>query len=224
MVMQRKFNFTPGEYYHIYSRGTEKRTIFLDYGDHLRFLVLLHVANFHQVIHLSDWQGQSLPVNMLWSKSFGEKFVDIGAYCLMPNHFHLLVREKEDNGIPQFMKKLLTGYSMYFNKKYSRSGQLFEGTFKATHVANDEYLNYLFAYIHLNPVKTLNPKDWQEKIIRNKAKAQTYLEQYEYSSYPYYSGRPRPSDTILNPDAFPKYFSKSKEFGEFTEDWINYPT
>lgn len=227
--MQRKFSFAPGEYYHLYSRGTEKRTIFLDYGDYLRFLVLLHVANFHQAVHLSDYQSEPLPrrqagfpITMLWSRSFGDKLVDVGAYCLMPNHFHLLVREKKDNGIPQFMKKLLTGYSMYFNKKRVRTGKLFEGAFKANHVDNDEYLKYLFAYIHLNPVKSLNSKDWEEKIIRNKPTAQSYLDQYEYSSYPYYSGRVRPSDSILNPSAFPKYFIQPKEFSDFIKDWVSY--
>jgi len=223
--MQRKFSFAPGEYYHLYSRGTEKRTIFLDYGDYLRFLVLLHVANFHQAVHLSDYcQGESLPISLLWTKSFGEKLVDIGAYCLMPNHFHILVREKKNNGIPQFMKKLLTGYSMYFNKKQTRTGKLFEGAFKATHVDNDEYLRYLFAYIHLNPVKSLDPKNWENKIIRNQATAQNYLDQYEYSSYPHYSGRARPSDSILNPKTFPEYFTEPKDFTDFIKDWINYST
>ncbi len=222
--MQRKFNFAPEEYYHLYNRGTEKRTIFLDYGDYLRFLVLLHVANFSQPVHLSNHQGLSLPITTLWLKSFGDKLVDIGAYCLMPNHFHLLVREKKENGIPQFMKKLLTGYSMYFNKKRTRTGQLFEGTFKATHVNNDEYLKYLFAYIHLNPVKSLDPKNWKNKIIKNKELAQNHLDQYEYSSYPHYSGRMRPSDSILNPKVFPEYFTEYKDFSDFIKDWINYST
>ncbi len=221
--MERKFNFVPGEYYHLYNRGTEKRTIFLDYGDYLRFLVSLHVANFRQPVQVSDYcQGLSSPITRLWSKSFGEKLVDIGAYCLMPNHFHLLIREKTDNGIPNFMKKLLTGYSMYFNKKRTRTGKLFEGTFKATHVDNDEYLKYLFAYIHLNPVKIKDPKNWENKIIKDRSTAKNFLDQYEYSSYPYYSGRTRPSDSILNPKIFPEYFSQTREFPEFIKDWINY--
>lgn len=167
-------------------------------------------------------------MSLIWSKDYGEKLVDIGAYCLMPNHFHILIKEKdsEDNeakpAIPIFMQKLLTGYSMYFNKKRTRTGKLFEGPFKSTHVDNDEYLKYLFAYIHLNPVKSLDPKNWENKIIRDQATAQNYLDQYEYSSYPYYSGRTRPSDSILNPKVFPEYFVQPKEFSNFIEDWINF--
>ena len=220
--MQRKFNFAPGEYYHLYNRGTEKRAIFSDYGDYRRFLVLLHVANFHQPVHLSNHQGQSLPITAFWLRSFGDKLVDIGAYCLMPNHFHLLVREKEDNGISQFMKKLLTGYPMYFNKKHTRTGQFFESTFKATHIDNDAYLKYLFAYIHLNPVKINDPSGWKNKTIRRPETAKEFLTNYEYSSYPYYSGRARPSDSILNPKAFPDYFNKVSEFADFIKDWIDY--
>lgn len=221
--MQRKFSFAPGEYYHLYNRGTEKRTIFLDYGDYLRFLVLLHVADFHQPVQLSDYcQGLSSPITALWARSFGDKLVDVGAYCLMPNHFHLLVREKADNGIPKFMKKLLTGYSMYFNKKRTRTGQLFEGTFKATHVDNDEYLKYLFAYIHLNPVKINDPTGWKNKTILHPETAREFLAGYEYSSYPYYTGRSRPSDSILNHQVFPDYFRTAKDFNDFINEWINF--
>src|SRR3989344_5361141 len=157
----------------------------------------------HQAICANiNHQGQSLPITAFWLRSFGDKLVDIGAYCLMPNHFHLLVREKEDNGISQFMKKLLTGYPMYIN--------------------NDAYLKYLFAYIHLNPVKINDPSGWKNKTIRRPETAKEFLTNYEYSSYPYYSGRARPSDSILNPKAFPDYFAKQKEFNEFIKDWIDY--
>ncbi len=151
--------------------------------------------------------------------------VDIGAYCLMPNHFHLLVRAKDDNGVTIFMKKLLTGYSMYFNKKQNRSGSLFEGTFKASHIDNNEYLKYLFAYIHLNPVKTVDPHNWESKIIIDARFAQQFLDKYEYSSYAYYRDRPRPSDSILSGNKnFPDYFNQAHEFQEFVSDWIEYST
>ena len=80
----------------------------------------------------------------------GETLVDIGIYCLVPNHFHLLIKEKTENGISEFVKKVATGYSMYFNKKYERTGSLFEGPFKAKRIDTDEYLKYIFSYIHLN--------------------------------------------------------------------------
>jgi len=219
--MLRKCDFAPGEYYHIYNRGNDKRPIFLNHGDYFRFLLLLYVANHRQPIHLSDWQGKSLPMSVIWSKNYGEKLVDIGVYCLMPNHFHLLVREREEAGISKFMKKLLTGFSMYFNKKHNRTGKLFEGPFKASHVNNDRYLNYLFAYIHLNPIRTIDPIGWEKRVVRDPKSAEGFLNRYEYSSYPFYSGRHRPSDSILTPAVFPGYFSTHKAFSEFIRDWIH---
>src|SRR3989338_5483185 len=100
----------------------------------------------------------------------------------MPNHFHLLLKEIEMGGISQFMGKLSTAYSMYFNKKYERTGSLFEGRFKSSRIANDNYLHYLFAYIHLNPIKLIEPM-WKEKGINDFARAKEFLGRYNYSSY-----------------------------------------
>ncbi|MEK7586584.1 MAG: transposase [Patescibacteria group bacterium] len=223
--MQRKFDFAPDEYYHIYNRGTDKRIIFLDASDYSRFILLLYVANKKETIHISDlsnWQGESLTV--MNDNLESENLVEIGCYCLMPNHFHLLIREKEENGISLFMKKLLTGYSMYFNIKYQRTGKLFEGPFKAKHVADDDYLRYLFAYIHLNPVKITDPKNWERKIIPNQNLAKLFLKQYEFSSYPYFSSKEKTGATsmIINLQAFPDYFQTERDFHEFIDDWLSY--
>ncbi len=150
------------------------------------------------------------------------RLVSIGAYCLMPNHFHLLVKEETENGISILMKKVLTGYSMYFNKKHQRSGKLFEGPFKATHADNDDYLQYLFAYIHLNPVKTLDPDNWEKKIIARPEQAYDFLRRYGYSSFIDYLGDKRPENVIINPAVFPEYFASSREFADYINDWINY--
>ena len=91
----------------------------------------------------------------------------------MPNHFHILVKEKIENGISKFMGKLTTGYSMYFNKRYDRTGSLFQGVFKSVHADSDEYLKYLFAYIHLNPIKLINP-EWKENGIKDKNRANAF--------------------------------------------------
>jgi putative transposase len=115
----------------------------------------------------------------------GKNLVDIGAYCLMPNHFHLLLKEKTENGISLFMQKLMTAYTMYFNKKNGRNGALFQGTFKAEHLANDNYLKYMYSYIHLNPIKLIDPT-WRENGIKNQSKTEKFLEQYKHSSYSEY--------------------------------------
>ena len=221
--MSRKISFAPGEYYHLYNRGFDKRQTFLDRRDHIRFLASLYLANSKKLFHPSDWLGKNIE-DIFKSVSIGlnNNLIDIGAYCLMPNHFHILVREKKDGGVSGVMHKLQTGYTMYFNKKYQRTGGLFESTFKARHVDDDRYLNYLLAYIHLNPVKTVDPKDWESKTIRNKDTAREFLNNYEYSSYHAYRGSPRPHNKILTRSNFPDYFQGRKDFSHFIDEWINF--
>ena len=144
--MSRNLEFGVGEYYHVYNRGTDKRKIFLDKGDHERFVKLLYVANSSKSVHLSNYQGLAL-----LEIPKGDPIVDVGAWVLMPNHFHLLLKETEDDGISEYVHKLLTGYSMYFNKKYHRKGALFEGPFNAKHLDTDEYLKYQYALYTSKP-------------------------------------------------------------------------
>ena len=151
-----------------------------------------------------------------------ENLVDIGSYCLMPNHFHILVHERAEGGISKFMQKLSTAYSMYFNTKYERTGVLFEGRFKAQHANTDNYLKYLFAYIHLNPVKLIDSQ-WKENGIIDRAKAQRYLKTYRFSSYLDYLGKKRPENMILNKDVFPEYFENFSEFRDFIDEWLTAP-
>ncbi|MBI4156051.1 MAG: transposase, partial [Candidatus Zambryskibacteria bacterium] len=152
----RKQSFAHGEFYHLYNRGTEKRIIFLEEKDYEHFLFLMYICNTSKNIELRNI-GENF--------DRGEPIVDIGAYCLMPNHFHILVYEREEGGISKYMLKLLTSYSMYFNKKYDRTGKLYEGVFKSIHAGSDQYLKYLYSYIHLNPAK-LKDKNWKE--VKNK--------------------------------------------------------
>lgn len=212
--MTRKFRFSVYEYYHIYNRGTDKRVIFMDEEDNQRFLCLMFLCNSTKNIVFRD-----IPIGEAYVFERGDTLVDIGAYCLMPNHFHIMAREKIERGISTFMQKLLTAYSMYFNKKYQRSGSLFEGPFRAAYVNNDEYLKYLFAYIHLNPIKIIDSK-WKEYGISDMGASKRYLEQYAYSSYQDYLGDKRVEGTILNKPAFPEYFGDYKEFELFVDDWL----
>ena len=123
--------------------------IFLDDEDYRYFQKLLYMCNSTNRIILRNLK-KGLSV---YSVKRDNTIVEIGAYCLMPNHFHLLLYEKKDGGVTTFLSKLSTAYVMYFNKKYKRTGGLFEGRFKAVRVGEDGYLEYLFSYIHLNPIK-----------------------------------------------------------------------
>ena len=214
--MNRKFDFSIGEFYHIYNRGTDRRLIFLDEDDKERFQKLLYLCNSKKSIVFRD-----IPIGLTYVFDRGETLVDIGAYCFMPNHFHLLLHEKIGGGVSLFMQKLLTAYSTYFNKKHERSGGLFQGTFMATHVNNDEYLKYLLSYIHLNPVKIIDPK-WKENGIADKVGAKKYLQKYNYSSYIDYIGQNRKEQIILYTEAFPEYFSMIKDFSNFIDEWLSF--
>ena len=216
--MQRSFSFASGEFYHLYNRGTEKRDIFLSHTDYARFLTLLYLAN-QEIPTVLKIQGQTL--EELVEERSGAPLVDIAAYCLMPNHFHLLVRGIEDGDIGKFMQKLTTGYTMYFNKKNERTGTLFQGRYKATHVADDRYLRYLISYIHLNPVKLIEPK-WKEEGIDDQVRAEHYLEQYNASSYQDYLGKKRSEGMILSREVLPEYFSSGSDFKTFVTEWLSY--
>ena len=212
--MLRKVEFAPGEFYHIYNRGTEKRDIFIDEKDKKRFSSLLYLCNGTKPVNFRE-----IPKGRSFEEDRGETVVDIGAYCLMSNHFHLLIYEKLEGGITTFMKKLCTAHSMYFNRKYGRTGTLFEGRFKSLHIDSDKYLNYLLSYIHLNLIDHVEP-NWKENGIRNIKNAEEYLRRYAYSSYPDYLGVERPENIILEKSSFPNYFSKKKDFKNFINEWI----
>lgn len=220
VYMLRKTNFAPGCYYHIYNRGTDKRDIFLEDNDYLRFIVLLYICNNTEAVRIKDWLSRGRSLGDILEIERKETLVDIGAHCLMPNHFHLLVREKRNNGISVFLKKLSTAYAMYVNKKNERSGNLFQGRFKAELVDKDEYLKYLFAYIHLNPVKIIEPF-WKKQGIKDAKKAKEFLANYKWSSYQAYFNNKK-VNPILEKEAFPEYFGNSREFTKFVQDWLNY--
>lgn len=217
--MQRKIKFSEGEYYHIYNRGVEKRNIFLDDYDYNRFVFLLFCSNDIKPFSYRDLK--ELKPRGLPSGKIKNNLVNIGAFCLMPNHFHLLIKETVEGGISKFMLKLSTAYTMYFNKKYERSGALFQGTFKAEHVDFDEYLKYLFSYIHLNPIKLIQ-SDWKDRGIEDIIKAKKYLNDYKYSSFIDYIGVKREENNILNKEAFPEYFESREDFENNIFDWLDY--
>jgi putative transposase len=168
-------NFTPGHYYHVYNRGQNQGEIFYDHKDYEQFLDRLQVA-----------LGQ-IKADRLKTKPVAHDAFEILAYCLMPNHYHFLVRQCSELGIGILINKVCTSYARYFNAKYQRIGNLFQDTYKAKLVDNDEYLTYLSAYIHNNPS---NPFA------------------YSYSSYQEYIGYP--SRNICKTSTILKYFTKDK--------------
>lgn len=163
----RKTEFANNEYYHIYNRGVDKREVFLDEEDYERFLTSMREFN------------RIDPIGSLYEKYLAEEkrglsphkgdlvptltpLVEIVAYCLNPNHFHVILRQLSEGGISKFMLKLSSGYSSYFNKKYKRSGSLFQGPFKSIHIDSNEYLLYLSVYVNKNNfIHGYNTGDWK---------------------------------------------------------------
>lgn len=224
---KRKFTFVPGEYYHIYNRGNSKQTIYHDQADHERFQALLYLTNGS-----SFFEFRKLQKDKMYEFDRGQQLVSIGAYCLMPNHFHILLTPVVEQGVELFMQKLSLGHTMYINNKYSRTGGLYEGAFKAELIDSDEYLKYLYSYIHLNPVKLIQ-SDWKEKGILNADEAIQYLEKYKYSSFSEYNRKisrdlssanivERKEASILNKEAFPEYFKTQEDFRKEIFGWIRF--
>lgn len=216
-MSMRFISFAVGEYYHVYNRGNSKQKIFLDIKDYHRFIDLLYALNREERFNFSD----SLKGISVYEDEQNSPLVSIGAYCLMPNHFHILITPKTEDGVSRFMQKLLTAYVMYFNGKYKRTGSLFEGKFKATYINNDRYLKYLFSYIHLNPIKLIQ-KDWKEVGVKDKKTAHEYLYKYQFSSFLDYIGNERIQNKILCKKDFPKYFPGQKSFLAEIFEWLTY--
>jgi len=216
--MTRSITFAPEEYYHLYNRGTNKMNIFTAPADYDRFLKLLYICNSSS---LGKYTEIETTPGRTWSVARGDSLVDIGAYVLMPNHFHILIRAKKGSDVSSFLQKLLTSYSAYFNKKYDRNGSLFQGKTKAMHASNDSYLQYLYTYIHLNPVKLIDVS-WKENGLKDIKKTLTYLNSYPYSSYHEYSDTSRNEKVILNKAVFPAYFISPKEHLTELMSWLSY--
>ncbi|MFZ3011692.1 MAG: transposase [Minisyncoccia bacterium] len=224
--MQRKDPFVTGEYYHIYNCGIDKRIIFKSESDYKRFVMLLYVANSNtesfRLDNLINQQHKNFDEILKLDK--GESLVSLGAWCLMPNHFHLIVRQEVDGGITKFMRKLGVGYSMFFNIKYHRTGALFGGLFKSKLInADDTYLKHLFGYLHLNPLD-IKFSDWENKMEQGKeipvTAMQEFLDTYRYSSYLDFMGKERAESALLTLKDFPDYFGEANSFKEFMKSYL----
>ncbi|MBI4120084.1 MAG: transposase [Parcubacteria group bacterium] len=204
----RKEKFAPGEYYHIYNRGVDKRILFLNERDMFRFANTCYILNNFENIPFPFDVIQIEPKNSLIPI---QPLVSFAAGCIMPNHYHFFVSEQKENGISSFFHKLGTSYTKYFNNRYDRSGSLFESTFKAKHINSDEYASYLTQYIHVNPIALLEAKLSTLNKIKN----------YPWSTLPDYLGSvsnlsllltaPNFRDEILGMDA--------EKYNEFIEDF-----
>jgi len=221
----RKIKFEEGKFYHIVNRGTDKRLIFNEDRDRWRFLQGLFLFNnvkkFPGIWYeLKRGRGSAdfTVIKKFIEESNEERnpLVKILADCLMPNHFHLILEEVRRGGISEFMQRLGTGYTKYFNDRYERTGSLFEGTFKAVEIDNDEYLKYVLIYINIiNPGQLIDPK-FKKEGVENIDKIFNYSEAYDWSTNKEYLGTR--NSIIINKGLLGEVFLTGDEYKSFARN------
>lgn len=171
------------EVFHLLNRGVDKRQVFMEESDYVRFIRDIFVFNdTHQPPTNVATRDHTTKV-----RHVREPLVHIHAYCLMPNHYHILVSEAVENGISLFMKKLNMGYARHFNEKYGRSGALWQGKYKKVRIERDAHFLYIPYYIHLNPLDLTHP-EWREGKVKKIKAALEALSAYRWSSHLDYMG------------------------------------
>jgi len=194
------------ELFHVLNRGVEKRNIFLDDKDRFRFVHGLLLFNTTRPANNTTYLIEN---NDIVSR-YTERVVDIHGWCLMKNHYHLLLSERVESGISILIRKLNIGYAKYFNERYKRSGYLFQGRTKKIRVNSEAYFMHILNYVHFNPLDYMQEgRAWRFHGIKNPARAHAHLMKYRWSSYQDYCGKPN-FPSILATDLFGESPAKFK--------------
>lgn len=174
------------ELYHLINRGVDKRAITLDDQDRKRFVTDLFVMNDRRSVENLNFilKNTTDLKDIIDIGRRYEALVQIHAWCLMGNHYHLLVSEVAESGISRFLKKLNMGYAKYFNERYKRTGALFQGKTKKVLIENDAHFLWILHYIHFNPLDFLKEAGgWRTQCLAEPGKASKWLKNYQWSSY-----------------------------------------
>lgn len=211
MSTNRKIVLVNDEIYHILNRGVEKRLTFTDKREFQRVIDAIRFYRFANLpFKLSKFFNISHDERMKILEKVereNRKLVEILSFCLMPNHFHLLLKQLLNNGITDFMSKFSNSYAKYFNTKHERIGPLFQGRFKAVHIQTDEQLIHVSRYIHLNPA------------VSSLIEAEQ-LKNYPWSSYPEFLGLT--PTKISNKELVLSFFRSKDKYEEFVMDQVDY--
>lgn len=208
---KRKIVFANDEIYHITNRGVLRKPIFTDNRDYSRFVETLDFYRYsYPPLRFSFYQKleKSRKNEFLQNLKDNHKpIVDILVYCLMPNHFHILLRQLVDKGITSFMKNTQTSYALYFNTKHKQEGHLFKSAFNAIRIENDNILLHIARYIHLNPVSAYLIELGE-------------LENYQWSSFPDYLNPQKKG--FVNTSQISSHFSSVDKYKEFVYNQADY--
>ena len=176
----------PDSYYHLYARGRGRQKVYRDHEDYVAFLSLFH--RYLSISAVTDSTGRAY--------AHMRTQIELLTYCLMPNHFHILVYQRDSGAMTRLMRSVMSSYTRYYNLKYESSGPIFESTYKASRVSDDNYLLHISRYIHLNPA------DW---------------DMYDYSSYQYYRDDNHPE--WLQPERILELFKSRDTYMKFVKDY-----
>lgn len=203
--------FANEEVYHVWNRGVEHRPTFTAKSEYLRALTTLDFYRFQnpglrlsKVLLLQKEERERFFLDL---RTEGKKLVEVISYCLMPNHFHFLLKQKIKDGVPKFVSNFTNSYTRYFNTKEERIGPLFQGIFKAVHIENDNQLIHISRYIHLNPVVSF--------VIKEKD-----LDIYPWSSLVEFLGAK--TERICNYEIILGLFPSKEKYRQFVHDQIDY--
>lgn len=209
--------FKPDFYYHIYNCGVEKRNIFTSARDYQRFLGTISFYLYDQCISYVQFHRLTAGAKRFYirtnPKGLETLWVKLLAYCLMPNHFHLLLRPVKETGITRFISDISNSYTRYFNVKNDRIGGLLQGTFKSKEISTEGSLLQVSRYIHLNPLMSSKT---------NPYRSLKKPEDYPYSSYSEWVD-PRPSAWIYQDEVsrWVKHIGGRERYRKFVESKID---
>lgn len=199
-----------GEHYHVYNRGVARQPVFLTKRNLSRFITTLSYYRFagppiklSRLLRLPTDERERFKRRLSVSDN---SLVEIISFALMPNHFHLLLKQVADRGITDFISRVVNSYTRYFNTAHTRVGPVFQGTFKAVHIEADEQMIHLSRYIHLNPLVSHLVEE-------------SVLATYPWSSLPAFLTR---DSTLINTEAILRHFTSPQEYKKFVFDHVDY--
>lgn len=201
-----------GAYYHAYNRGYNKQQLFFDEHDYHTFLYLLKKyldPDFREIKFLPNGESVQVAINKpLYRK------VELHAYCLMPNHFHFLVKQITKDGMSRLLNVISSQYSTYFNNKYGHEGTIWQGTYKAVQVKTEEQYLHLSRYIHLNPYSFIGTvPQWRDSPLLQ-------LKDYPYSSYLAFIGKKKQPNWLKSEDIMYYFTSQQKDKGSSYQRFV----
>ncbi len=225
----RKQQFANGEIYHITLRAIDDNLIFKDIDDYYRGIFSIYELNTARLVKIRERRKVRNRIKKALKECVTvptgvnderDKIVEVLAFCLMPNHIHLLLKQLKDEGISKFMQKIGGGYGGYFNRKYNRKGHVFQNRFVSVHIKTDNQLKVVFVYIHTNPIALIEPK-WKELGIKDSEKAIEFVENYKWSSYPDYIGK-KNFPSVTEREFLSEIMDGPHGCKKFVENWVRY--